>query len=40
MKDKYQGKWDINMLSDYSCCLKRDDINAKHKRKAIKQSFI
>ena len=40
MKDRYQGKQNINMLSDYSWYLKRDDINAKHKRKAIRQSFI
>ena len=40
MEDRYQGRWDVNMHSDYCWCLKRDDINAKHKRKAIKQSFI
>ena len=36
--ERYQGKWDVNMrttISDYCWCLKRDDINAKHKKKAI-----
>lgn len=42
MEERYQGRWDINMLADYCWCLKRDVPIAQqqqHKRKALKRSF-
>lgn len=40
MEDRYQGRWDINMLADYCWCLRRDSPEEKHKRKSVKSSFI
>lgn len=43
MEERYQGRWDINMLADYCWCLKRDIPilqKQQHKRKALKRSFI
>ena len=42
MEERYQGRWDINMLADYCWCLKRDvpvSQKQQHKRKALKRSF-
>lgn len=43
MEERYQGRWDVNMLADYCWCLKRDDHDhlplRQHKRKAIRKSF-
>ena len=35
MEERYQGRWDINMLADYCWCLKRDSSGEKHKRKSL-----
>ena len=40
MEERYQGRWDINMLADYCWCLKRDIPNPQHKRKALKRPFV
>ena len=37
MKERYQGRCDINILSDYCWCLKRDIPAPKHKRKDLKR---
>jgi hypothetical protein len=33
MEDRYQGRWDINMLADYCWGLKRDSTTTSHARK-------
>lgn len=38
MERRYQGFWDVNMMSDYCWNLKRDT-SVKHKRKALKRTF-
>lgn len=35
---RYQGVWDVNMMSDYCWSLKRDTSNV-HKRKSLRRSF-
>lgn len=40
MEERYQGRWDVNMLADYCWSLKRDSPNASHARKAKKRQFI
>ena len=32
MEERYQGRWDVNMLADYCWCLKRDIPSLEHKR--------
>lgn len=39
MEDRYQGKWDVNMLADYCWSLKRDSTCVNHKRKSLKRPF-
>ena len=39
MEERYQGRWDISMLTDYCWSLKRDIPVPQHKRKALKRSF-
>ena len=40
MENRYQGRWDVNFLADYSWCLKRDVESAQDKRKSLKRPFI
>lgn len=40
MEERYQGRWDINMMADYCWCLKRDEPRATHNRKSVKSSFL
>lgn len=40
MEERYQGRWDVNMLADYCWCLKRDIPEAKHIRKSLKRAFL
>ena len=40
MEERYQERWDINMLANYCWCLKRDLPGEKHKRKSLKKSFL
>lgn len=40
MEERYQGRWDVNMLADYCWCLKRDAPRHGHKRKSRKKSFL
>jgi len=41
IKQRYQGKWDVNMLADYCWNLKRDLPEQKraNKRKPLRRSF-
>ena len=40
MEERYQGRWDVNMLADYCWCLKRDVRASEHKRKSLKKPFL
>ena len=40
IKERYQGRWDVNFLTDYWRCLKQDAVAADHWRKSLKRSFI
>lgn len=40
MEERYQGRWDINMLADYCWCLKRDNPDAQHKKKSSRKAFL
>ncbi len=40
IEERYQGRWDINMLADYCWCLKRDAPKTVHKRKSLKKPFL
>ena len=39
VEERYQGRWDKEMLSDYCWCLKRDKPDYQHSRKSKKQKF-
>jgi hypothetical protein len=39
MEQRYQGRWDVNMMADYCWTLRRDESQAAHKRKSSKLSF-
>ena len=40
MKERYQGRWDVNFLADYFWCLKRGVVATQHRRKSLKRPFI
>ena len=39
MEDRYQGRWDKRMMSDYCWSIKQDVDNAPHQRKSRKRTF-
>lgn len=39
MEQRYQGKWNPNMLADYCWTLKRDVPQAQYSRKSLKTTF-
>ena len=39
MEERYQGRWDVNMIADYCWNLKRDITTANHRRKTRKRSL-
>jgi hypothetical protein len=39
MEQRYQGRWNVNMMADYCWTLRRDELQAAHKRKSSKRSF-
>ena len=39
MEEQYQGRWYVNMLSDYCWCFKRDVPAPQHSRRALKLPF-
>ena len=38
MENRYQGRWNVNMMADYCWLLKRDDLGASHKRRFKRQT--
>ena len=40
MEERYQGRWDVNMLADYCWCLKRNVRASEHKQKSLKKPFL
>jgi len=40
MEERYQGRWDVNMMADYCWNLKRDLPYVTHARKAKKKRFL
>ena len=38
MEERYQGRWDVNMMAYYCCSVKRDRPDAKHEE-VKKQKF-
>lgn len=39
MEERYQGRWDSNMMADYCWSLMRDVPDAVHKRLSTKRKF-
>jgi hypothetical protein len=37
MERRYQGRWNVNMMADYSWTIRRDESQAVHKRKSSKE---
>ena len=40
MEERYQGRWDIKMMSDYCWNLNRDAPDSQHSRKSRKRKFL
>ena len=40
MEERYQGRWDRNMMADYCWRIKRDCLELVHKRKSHKRKFL
>ena len=40
MEERYQGRWDINMMADYCWSIKRDCPEKVHKRQSYKRKFL
>lgn len=40
MEERYQGRWDKNMMADYCWSIKRDCPDKVHKRKSYKRKFL
>ena len=40
MEERYQGRWDRKMISDFCWCLKRDKPDIRHSRKSKKRKFL
>lgn len=40
MEERYQGRWDKNMMADYCWSIKRDCSDAIYKRKSYKRKFL
>ena len=38
MEERYQGRWDAVMLTDYCWSIKRDSVDT-HRRKSLKRKF-
>ncbi len=39
MERRYQGRWNVNMMADYSCMLHREDPRIAYKRQSGKRSI-
>jgi hypothetical protein len=40
MEERYQGRWDVNMMDDYCWSIKRDCPHIEHSRKSYKPKFL
>ena len=40
MEERYEGRWDINMLADYRWSIKRDKPLKKHRPVSKKRRFM
>ena len=40
MEERYQGRWDVNMMADYCWSIKRDCPQIEHSRKSYKRKFL
>lgn len=40
MEERYQGRWDVNMMADYCWSIKRDSPQVEHSRKSYKRKFL
>ena len=40
MEERYQGRWDVNMMADYYWSIKRDCPQIEHSRKSYKRKFL
>ena len=40
MEERYQGRWDAHMMSDYWWALIRDCIKQSYRRKSYKKTFL
>ena len=40
MEERYQGRWDVNMMADYCWTIKRDNPIQQHARKSNKRRFL
>ena len=40
MEERYQGRWDRNMIADYCWSIKRDCTEQVHRRKSYKRKFL
>ncbi|KAI6651423.1 hypothetical protein LOD99_5230 [Oopsacas minuta] len=40
MEQRYQGRWDTDMMAEYCWCLKRYCPNEQHSRKSTKRKFL
>ena len=39
IEQRYQGRWDSNMMADYCWTIMRDNISSEHKRRSKKAIF-
>ena len=40
MEERYQGRWDAHMISDYCWTLSRDWAGQRYKQKSYKRTFL
>lgn len=40
MEERYQGRWDTNMMADYCWSITRDCIEVEHTRRSYKRKFF
>lgn len=40
MEERYQGRWDVNMMADYCWSIKRNCPQTEHSRKSYKRKFL
>lgn len=40
MEERYQGRWNVNMMADYCWSIQRDCVESQHSRQSRKRKFI